>query len=103
MSSTYDCCILGAGIAGTTSALVLAQMGLHVLVVEAGQHPRFAIGESLVPTTTLGFDYLARTYGIPELRQISHYPAMMESGLAGWPKLGFWFGPGVVSARGPNK
>ena len=92
MSSTYDCCILGAGIAGTTSALVLAQMGLRVLVVEAGQHPRFAIGESLVPTTTLGFDYLARTYKIPELRQISHYPAMMELELAGWPKLGFWFG-----------
>ncbi len=92
MSSKYDCCILGAGIAGTTSALVLAQMGLRVLVVEAGQHPRFAIGESLVPTTTLGFSYLARTYRIPELRQISHYPAMMEADLVGWPKLGFWFG-----------
>jgi FADH2 O2-dependent halogenase len=92
MSNSYDCCILGAGIAGTTSALVLAQTGLRVLVVEAGQHPRFAIGESLVPTTTLGFDYLARTYKVPELRQISHYPAMMESQLSGWPKLGFWFG-----------
>lgn len=92
MLNTYDCCVLGAGIAGTASALVLSQAGLKVLVVEAGQHPRFAIGESLVPTTTLGFDYLARTYRIPELRQISHYPAMMESKLTGWPKLGFWFG-----------
>jgi FADH2 O2-dependent halogenase len=91
MSNTYDCCILGSGIAGTTSALVLARIGLDVLVVEAGQHPRFAIGESLVPTTTLGFDYLARTYGVPELRQISHYPAMTEARLTGWPKLGFWF------------
>lgn len=88
----YDCVIIGAGIAGTTSAFVLAQMGLHVVVVEAGTHPRFAIGESLVPTTTLGFDYLARTYGVPELRQISHYPELKELGCTGWPKLGFWFG-----------
>jgi FADH2 O2-dependent halogenase len=90
--NSYDCCILGAGIAGTTSALVLAQAGLRVLVIEAGQHPRFAIGESLVPTSTLGFAYLARIYGIPELRQISHYPSMLDSQLSGWPKLGFWFG-----------
>ncbi len=92
MTNTYDCCVLGSGIAGAASAMVLARLGLDVLVVEAGQHPRFAIGESLVPTTTLGLDYLARTYGIPELRQISHYPWMTESQLTGWPKLGFWFG-----------
>lgn len=92
MPQSYDCVIIGAGIAGTASALVLAQMGLRLLVIEAGTHPRFAIGESLVPTTTLGLDYLARVYKIPELRQISHYPELKELGCAGWPKLGFWFG-----------
>jgi FADH2 O2-dependent halogenase len=91
MPNSYDCVIIGAGIAGSISALVLAQMGLQVLVVEAGTHPRFAIGESFVPTTTLGLDYLAKTYNIPELRQISHYPELREIGLAGWPKLGFSF------------
>jgi FADH2 O2-dependent halogenase len=90
--STYDCVVIGAGIAGTTTALVLAQVGLRVLTIEAGSHPRFAIGESLVPTTTLGFHYLAKTYRIPELRRISHYPDLKELGCAAWPKLGFWFG-----------
>ena len=88
----YDCCIIGSGLAGSTSAFVLAQLGLSVFVVERGRHPRFAIGESLVPTATLHFNKLARDYGIPELRQISHFPEMLEAQLTGWPKLGFWFG-----------
>lgn len=87
----YDCLIIGAGIAGSISALVLSRMGSRVLVVEAGTHPRFAIGESFVPTTTLSLDYLAKTYNIPELRQISHYPELREIGHTGWPKLGFSF------------
>jgi tetracycline 7-halogenase / FADH2 O2-dependent halogenase len=92
MPERYDCVVIGSGIAGSTSALVLAQTGLQVLVIEAGMHPRFAIGESFLPTTTLGFDYLARSYAIPELRTISHYPELKDAGLTGWPKLGFWFG-----------
>jgi len=99
MSKLYDCVIIGTGIAGSTSALVLAQTGLRVLAVEAGAHPRFAIGESFLPTTTLGFDYLARTYAIPEFRTISHYPELHEHGLTGWPKLGFWFGNHCAGAN----
>jgi FADH2 O2-dependent halogenase len=96
--NNYDCVVIGSGIIGASAALVLAQTGLKVLVIESGTHPRFAIGEALVPTTTLGFYYLAQKYNIPELRQVTHYPELKERGNASWPKLGFWFGhhqPGI--------
>lgn len=91
MPHIYDCIVIGAGIAGTATALVLARLGFGVFVVEEGTHPRFAIGESLVPSTTLGFDYLSRVYDVPELRQISHYPELKALGCVAWPKMGFWF------------
>jgi 2-polyprenyl-6-methoxyphenol hydroxylase-like FAD-dependent oxidoreductase len=41
--------ILGSGLAGSISALCLASQGVKVALVDAGQHPRFAIGESMTP------------------------------------------------------
>jgi flavin-dependent dehydrogenase len=46
---TYDVLIIGAGPGGATSALLLAREGLKVLVLEKSQHPRFHIGESILP------------------------------------------------------
>jgi tetracycline 7-halogenase / FADH2 O2-dependent halogenase len=62
-----------------------------VCVVERDTHPRFAIGESTVPSTTLGYDYLARAYRIPEFHQMSHYLGLKELGLTGYPKQHFYF------------
>lgn len=45
----YDVIIAGAGPAGTTAATLLAQYGHSVLLIEKGQHPRFHIGESMLP------------------------------------------------------
>lgn len=88
----YDCLIVGSGLFGSAAALVLRRSGLRVLVVEAKRHPRFAIGESMVPTTTRGLEWLARTYDVPELRAVSHYLGLRELDCAGWPKQAFWFG-----------
>src|SRR5882672_609140 len=89
---TYDLLIVGSGIAGSSLALALRQAGLSVCVIERDTHPRFAIGESTVPSTTLGYDYLARAYGIPEFHQMSHYLGLKELGLVGYPKQHFYFG-----------
>ena len=44
-----DVLVIGGGPAGSTAGARLAQMGYHVVVIEKEHHPRFHIGESLLP------------------------------------------------------
>ncbi|MEM6999523.1 MAG: NAD(P)/FAD-dependent oxidoreductase [Pseudomonadota bacterium] len=44
-----DVLVIGGGPAGTTAATLLAQAGWQVQLLEKDQHPRFHIGESLLP------------------------------------------------------
>ncbi len=44
-----DILIIGGGPAGSTAAIMLAEKGYHVVVLEKARHPRFHIGESLLP------------------------------------------------------
>ena len=69
----YDIAVIGGGIGGTTLAMILARNGLSVLILEGGSHPRFAIGESTIPETTLLLRILASRYGVPELTYLSTY------------------------------
>src|SRR3954470_4993502 len=47
--NTYDAIIIGGGPAGSTSALLLARANFRAIVLEKGKHPRFHIGESILP------------------------------------------------------
>jgi flavin-dependent dehydrogenase len=44
-----DILIIGGGPAGSTAAILLAEKGYRVVVLEKARHPRFHIGESLLP------------------------------------------------------
>src|SRR3984957_12030619 len=46
---TCDILIIGGGPAGSTAATLLAERGYRVVVLEKARHPRFHIGESLLP------------------------------------------------------
>lgn len=48
-SFDYDVVVVGGGPAGSTAATLLAQYGHTVLLLESGKHPRFHIGESMLP------------------------------------------------------
>src|SRR5580658_8556986 len=44
-----DVLVVGGGPAGSTIAALLAERGEQVVLVEKDRHPRFHIGESLLP------------------------------------------------------
>jgi FADH2-dependent halogenase len=48
-NGTLDAIVIGAGPAGACCAHTLAKQGHSVLLLEKAQHPRFHIGESLIP------------------------------------------------------
>jgi transposase-like protein len=59
-AAAFDCDVLvvGGGPAGSTIAALLAERGRDVLLVEKAHHPRFHIGESLLPANVALFDRL---------------------------------------------
>ena len=49
MDTVCDILVIGGGPAGSTAAISLARLGWRVLLLEKDHHPRFHIGESLLP------------------------------------------------------
>lgn len=70
-----DALVIGGGFGGTLTALLLRRLGLRVVVVERGVHPRFAIGESSTPIVNLALEQLSRTYNLPRLAPLASYGA----------------------------
>src|SRR3982075_2494087 len=53
-----DVAVIGGGPAGSTAAALLAQRGYNVMALEKARHPRFHIGESLLPINLPVFERL---------------------------------------------
>lgn len=56
--TSCDVLVIGGGPAGATVAPLLAERGYRVVVLEKAHHPRFHIGESLLPANMPLFDQL---------------------------------------------
>ena len=66
-SSAVDVLVIGGGPAGTTVATLLARKGWKVVLLEKGVHPRFHIGESLLP---MNLPILERLGVLEQVREI---------------------------------
>ncbi len=68
----FDVAILGSGLAGTMLAAILARHGFRALLLEKGSHPRFAIGESLLPQSTMWMWILGERFHVPEIQHLAN-------------------------------
>ncbi len=75
-NSSCDVFVLGGGPGGSTIAALLAERGWNVVIVEKERHPRFHIGESLLPLN------------IPLLQRLGVYEEVKRIGM---PKYGAEF------------
>lgn len=67
-----DCLVIGGGPAGTTFSSLMKKRGWDVTLLEKGNHPKFHIGESLLPMNLpilerLGVLEQVRSIGVPKL------------------------------------
>lgn len=87
----YDVAVIGSGIGGSTLASILARQGLSVIVFEGGQHPKFAVGESMILETSEMMRALAELYDVPELTYFSSENYFKYAGFSHGVKRHFGF------------
>ena len=62
MKADFDLAIVGSGFAGSLMAMIGRRLGLSVILLERGTHPRFAIGESSSPLANLLLEEIAQKF-----------------------------------------
>lgn len=80
----HDFAIIGAGFGGSLMALILTRLGFRVILIDRGQHPRFAIGESSTPIANIILAQLAERYNLPRLAPLAEYGSWIRA----YPDLG---------------
>ncbi len=73
MNQKFDFLIVGAGFGGCLMGQILQRLGYQVLIVDAGSHPRFAIGESSTPLADAKLAELCERFRLPEITPLSQY------------------------------
>lgn len=93
MRDRYDVVVVGAGPGGALTALMLAQRGRKVAIVDRELFPRFAIGESSTPIASRVIEQIADDYGVPEIRSLATWGQWQENlpDVTGGLKRGFTY------------
>ena len=93
MKTDFDIAVIGSGFGGSLIAMIARRLGRSVVMLERGQHPRFAIGESSTPLANLLLEELARRYDLPGLLPLTKWGTWQRErpGIACGLKRGFTF------------
>jgi flavin-dependent dehydrogenase len=89
----YDVAVIGGGPAGATAAMCCARHDLSVVLLEKDQHPRFHIGESLLPRNFTLMRELGLMHRIERAPRVRKYGASFVMG-DGVKPTDFLFAPG---------
>lgn len=79
MDERFDVAVAGAGFAGSLLAMIAQRLGLRVILLERGRHPRVVIGESSTPLSNLLLEELAERYGLANVRPLSKWGSWRRS------------------------
>lgn len=71
-SETCDVLVIGGGPAGSTVSTYLRRDGWHVVLLEKDEHPRFHIGESLLPRNLPIFDEMGVAEKVRAIGVLKH-------------------------------
>ena len=69
----FQVLVIGSGFGGSLTAMIAHRQGFSTGLIEQGQHPRFAIGESSTPLANLLLEEIAALYDLPFLRSLSKW------------------------------
>jgi FADH2 O2-dependent halogenase len=79
MRNRYDVVILGSSFSGSILAAVLVSQGMRVLMLDRGQHPRFAIGESSTPTADFLLEAIAKRWSLNTLLPLARWGSWQQA------------------------
>src|ERR1700689_562900 len=65
-------------------AMIAHQLGLSVMLLERGKHPRMAIGESTTPLSNLLLERLSAAYDLPRLAPLAKWGSWQRT----YPQIG---------------
>jgi len=93
VTERFDLAVVGSGFGGALLAAIARRIGLTVVLLEKGSHPRFAIGESTSPLANIVLETLARRYALPEIGALARWGTWQSRHpeIAGGIKRGFTF------------
>lgn len=79
MKERFDVAVVGSGFAGSLMAMIAQRLGLRVILLERGRHPRVVIGESSTPLSNLLLEELATRYSLANVRPLCKWGSWRES------------------------
>jgi FADH2 O2-dependent halogenase len=79
LADSYDVVVGGSGMSASATATILGKHGFDVAMIEAGSHPRFAIGEAMLPQSSMWMWIVGEYHDIPEIQYLSDANAIVDN------------------------